>query len=325
MELPRFWHDSSSPSCLEMSRTIIVVPPDAGGRRPRRSARVASLVQLLEPAVPVTLAAVSPADPPPGGSADRPADEAAGRPGAVKRPRTGLLTAGSLDSDSPSSDATAAPLDTTEQTPAATSASGSPNANDEYGTSPPGSTDPGPSGSTATTSAAGATGSAQQEKPECGICLDTCLHPVKLPCGHVFCYLCVKGAAKLSARCAYCRAEVTEKFINNPRLLDETEVERELTDTSQSHHWLYQGRHGWWRYDERTSRDIETAFSAQQPSVQISVAGELYTVDFGTFTQFHDQCRGRRRRVRREAADAPPDPALNCKGVAGLRKKRRRQ
>ncbi|XP_043219397.1 E3 ubiquitin-protein ligase rnf146-like [Amphibalanus amphitrite] len=312
-----------------MSRTIIVVPPDAGGRRPRRSARVASLVQLLEPAGPVTLAAVSqtdpPADPPPGGSADGPADGAAGQPGAVKRPRTGLFTANSLDFDSPSSDATAAPLDTTEQTPAATSASGGPNANDEYGTSPPGSTDPGTSGSTATTSAAGATGSAQQEKPECGICLDTCLHPVKLPCGHVFCYLCVKGAAKLSARCAYCRAEVTEKFINNPRLLDETEVERELTDTSQSHHWLYQGRHGWWRYDERTSRDIETAFSAQQPSVQISVAGELYTVDFGTFTQFHDQCRGRRRRVRREAADAPPDPALNCKGVAGLRKKRRRQ
>ena len=82
---------------------------------------------------------------------------------------------------------------------------------------------------------------------------------------------------------------------------------------------------GWWRYDERTSGDIETAFAAQQASVQIAVAGELYTVEFGTMTQFNDQCRGRRRRVRRETADAPADPTLRCKGVAGLRKKRPRQ
>ena len=59
--------------------------------------------------------------------------------------------------------------------------------------------------------------------------------------------------------------------------------------------------------------------------MQISVAGELYTVEFGSLTQFNDECRGRRRRVRREAADATPDPTLRCKGVAGLRKKRRRQ
>ena len=48
----------------------------------------------------------------------------------------------------------------------------------------------------------------------------------------------------LAGRCAYCRAEVTEKYINNPRLLDDTEVEREMTDTSQSYRWLYQGRQG---------------------------------------------------------------------------------
>ena len=27
---------------------------------------------------------------------------------------------------------------------------------------------------------------------ECAVCLQTCLLPVKLPCGHIFCYLCVK-------------------------------------------------------------------------------------------------------------------------------------
>uniref|UniRef100_T1GPI6 E3 ubiquitin-protein ligase n=1 Tax=Megaselia scalaris TaxID=36166 RepID=T1GPI6_MEGSC len=27
---------------------------------------------------------------------------------------------------------------------------------------------------------------------ECPICLQNCIHPAKLPCGHIFCFLCVK-------------------------------------------------------------------------------------------------------------------------------------
>lgn len=27
---------------------------------------------------------------------------------------------------------------------------------------------------------------------ECPICLQICIHPSKLPCGHIFCFLCVK-------------------------------------------------------------------------------------------------------------------------------------
>lgn len=27
---------------------------------------------------------------------------------------------------------------------------------------------------------------------ECPICLQTCIHPARLPCGHIFCFLCVK-------------------------------------------------------------------------------------------------------------------------------------
>ncbi|KAH7976626.1 hypothetical protein HPB52_017026 [Rhipicephalus sanguineus] len=40
---------------------------------------------------------------------------------------------------------------------------------------------------------------------ECAICLQKCIHPARLPCGHIFCFLCVKGIANQSKRCAMCR------------------------------------------------------------------------------------------------------------------------
>ena len=30
---------------------------------------------------------------------------------------------------------------------------------------------------------------------ECAVCLQTCIHPVQLPCRHIFCFLCVKGVS----------------------------------------------------------------------------------------------------------------------------------
>lgn len=32
----------------------------------------------------------------------------------------------------------------------------------------------------------------EYEKMECPVCLQLCVHPSKLPCGHIFCFLCVK-------------------------------------------------------------------------------------------------------------------------------------
>ena len=54
---------------------------------------------------------------------------------------------------------------------------------------------------------------------ECAVCLQTSIYPVQLPCGHVFCFLCVKGFTTQSKRCAMCRREVPEDFIQNPDLL----------------------------------------------------------------------------------------------------------
>lgn len=50
------------------------------------------------------------------------------------------------------------------------------------------STDPAP----APTVAAAAVGTLTTAALECPICLQACIHPARLPCGHIFCFLCVK-------------------------------------------------------------------------------------------------------------------------------------
>ena len=52
--------------------------------------------------------------------------------------------------------------------------------------------------------------------PDCVVCMQTCHHPVRLQCGHIFCFLCLKGVAARSHRCALCRAEVPDTYFENP-------------------------------------------------------------------------------------------------------------
>lgn len=42
------------------------------------------------------------------------------------------------------------------------------------------------------------------DQMECPICLQTCIHPARLPCGHIFCFLCVKVRLRLMY-CTYLR------------------------------------------------------------------------------------------------------------------------
>lgn len=78
---------------------------------------------------------------------------------------------------------------------------------------------------------------------ECAVCLQTCIHPVKLPCSHIFCYLCVKGVAFQSKRCAMCRQEIPADFLIHPQLLDRTQLEKEST-LEDGYQWFYEGRNG---------------------------------------------------------------------------------
>lgn len=159
--------------------------------------------------------------------------------------------------------------------------------------------------------------------PECAICLQSCVHPVRLPCCHVFCFLCVKGASWHSKRCALCRQEIPEDFLERPVLLSPEELKAAASGLSRSgvvggescgdYAWYYEGRNGWWQYDERTSRELEEAFAKGRKSTEMLIAGFLYVADLENMVQYRRNEHGRRRKIKRDILDIPK------KGVAGLR------
>ncbi|XP_054638171.1 E3 ubiquitin-protein ligase rnf146 [Dunckerocampus dactyliophorus] len=152
--------------------------------------------------------------------------------------------------------------------------------------------------------------------PECAICLQSCVHPVQLPCHHVFCFLCVKGASWQSKRCALCRQEVPDDFLERPTLLSPEELKASAGGrggAASDHAWYYEGRNGWWQYDVRTSRELEDAFSKGKKTAEMLIAGFLYVADLENMVQYRRNEHGRRRKIKRDILDIPK------KGVAGLR------
>ncbi|XP_029959317.1 E3 ubiquitin-protein ligase rnf146-like [Salarias fasciatus] len=175
----------------------------------------------------------------------------------------------------------------------------------------------GGSGNSADSSCSGSSNSSPAlSVPECAICLQSCVHPVQLPCHHVFCFLCVKGASWQSKRCALCRQEVPDDFLERPTLLSPEELKASAGGrggAASDHAWYYEGRNGWWQYDERTSRELEDAFSKGKKTAEMLIAGFLYVADLENMVQYRRNEHGRRRKMKRDILDIPK------KGVAGLR------
>lgn len=86
--------------------------------------------------------------------------------------------------------------------------------------------------------------------------------------------------------------------------------------------WLYEGRNGWWRYDDRTLATLEDAY-AKDPNaatVECMISGFVYVVDFRRMVQFRKDEPSRRRRVRRDSLDDGSDVMQAAvKGIAGIK------
>merc|ERR1712131_429153 len=120
----------------------------------------------------------------------------------------------------------------------------------------------------------------QSQENNCSICLEKFLHPLTLPCKHQFCYLCIKGVSTTQGtRCAMCRQSFPSRLIIQPSIIEDyNEDDNEV--------WFYEGRNGWWQYDQRTNEHIEEAFNKGDQQTNVLIAGHMYVINFAELVQY---------------------------------------
>lgn len=82
--------------------------------------------------------------------------------------------------------------------------------------------------------------------------------------------------------------------------------------------WFYQGRNGWWEYDERTAQELEHHHKKGDKNCELLIAGFLYVIDFENMFQCRRNEPQRRRQIKRDSVINVSDK----KGIAGIRKNR---
>lgn len=141
---------------------------------------------------------------------------------------------------------------------------------------------------------------------DCCICLEEANIPIKLPCKHIFCFLCIKGEAENydRAKCPLCRAGFDLDYLKKPELVD---------DLKSNSVWKYSGRNfGWWDYDEKTNLILEEEYKKDPKSrIEIYISGAEYIIDFEQMVQIRKNL-DRIRNIKR-------DETYISKGIAGIR------
>jgi len=166
-------------------------------------------------------------------------------------------------------------------------------------------------------------GPTRADEDECSVCLDVPVHPVTLPCGHSFCYLCAKGLAMCDTLaqplCSLCRRPFPRDYLGSAKVLQDASLD--MNDTppleadDEQWQWFYQGNKGWWRFEERNNDEIEDCFKEGADNFETLICGKLYTIDFRTMDQYQTSYPNRKRRIKRDRK------STQCKGVAGLQKR----
>jgi len=125
-----------------------------------------------------------------------------------------------------------------------------------------------------------------------------------------------------------CRREIPQSFLEHPALLSSLEttdeqVSRNVTEDAElpapveteDFKWFYQGRNGWWEYDERTAQELEHHYKKGDKNCELLIAGFLYSIDFENMWQCRRNEPHRRRQIKRDLVGNVTDK----KGIAGIR------
>ena len=150
----------------------------------------------------------------------------------------------------------------------------------------------------------------------CPICLEEPLHPIALPCSHTFCFLCAKGLCESTltnvGTCSLCRQSFPRDLFRHPQLRGASTSSGNDASVASGTCWYYEGRSGWWKFDERNGQEIEDAYCKKLEKFEMLICGSLYMIDFKNMIQYRKDGTGRVRVIKRDLASA------HAKGVAGL-------
>uniref|UniRef100_A0A6G1SHS2 E3 ubiquitin-protein ligase n=1 Tax=Aceria tosichella TaxID=561515 RepID=A0A6G1SHS2_9ACAR len=159
----------------------------------------------------------------------------------------------------------------------------------------------------------------EQPLPMCAIChSDPPVNAIRLNCGHVFCYLCIKNASETTCACALCRREIGNEFnFQEHEILGTVKA----PTSRDGHYWFYEGFRGWWLYDPETNNELEEAYRRGATRMEKFIAGSDYVIDLTQMLQVRKQVDvndipGRPRRICRAKLDLN-----NILGMAGLKGK----
>ena len=167
---------------------------------------------------------------------------------------------------------------------------------------------------------------------KCPICQDKRRHPLTLPCGHTFCYLCIKGVYARQKVCALCRQPIPQHCIISPPVSGtEEREEEEEEEEGRKTCWYYEAKSGgWWKYEERVRRELEMYYQSVETTTReedndvfvIYISGFPYVVDFTKMIQYRQDKPNRSRRIKRDTDGEERGMAREgeglVRGVAGI-------
>lgn len=131
--------------------------------------------------------------------------------------------------------------------------------------------------------------------------------------------------------CPLCRTPIPSNYFIRPRIVRHASegsqsaqwasasesADTPDADAADSSAWSYQGRNGWWLFDERTQMQLRQAKRSGQQRLDVQVAGSCYTIDLLEMVQYRRDNPASKRRIRVGTADISDK---SIKGVAGVPK-----
>ena len=116
--------------------------------------------------------------------------------------------------------------------------------------------------------------------------------------------------------CSMCRKDIPDDYLDSSQVLTEAledvKGEDEGSSSNQEWSWFYEGRNGWWRFEERNNDDLEEAFLSGRQELETIICGHLYVINFVRMEQYQKNFPTRKRKIKRDLK------SCDSKGIAGL-------